>query len=176
VKRVIAGAATLFAAMVSAGCSGYRPSVLHPKLKAPTAADIELTCAQIDLAIDRTDTVRWLILDDGGKLETDDEKAARYLANTVLVPLLWAPASDEGNAVLDAADRRLLKLLQLKRDRRCPARPTILPGVDDLALTAQLEELMSRIDGEEGRQPQLLRARSVLLDGLRVLPAAAAGD
>jgi hypothetical protein len=51
-----------------------------------------------------------------------------------------------------------------------------LPGVDDLALTAQLEELMSRIDGEEGRQPQLLRARSVLLDGLRVLPAAAAGD
>lgn len=174
-KRANAGATALVAATVlSAGCSGYRPSVVHPKLKAPTAADIELTCAQIDLAIDRTDTVRWLILDDGGKLETEDEKAMRIMANTVLVPLLWAPASDEGNAVLEAADRRLLKLLQLKRDRHCPARPTMSPGVDDLALAAQLEDLMSRIDGEEGRQAQLLSARTALLDGLRVLPATAA--
>lgn len=175
-KTVIAGAAALLGAALLAACSSYRPSVVHPKMKAPTAADIELTCAQIDLAIDRTDTVRWLILDDGGKLETEDETTARYLANTILIPLTWAPASDEGHAVLDAADRRLLKLLQLKRDRRCPARPTTTPGVDDLAFTAQLEDLMSRIDGAEGHTPELLRARMALLDGLRVLPAAAAED
>ncbi len=164
----------IFAAGAFAAC-GYQPSVMHPTLAEPTAADIALTCAQIDQAIDRADTVRWVIRDDGGELESGNERAARYSANMLVVPLsLFAMVPmalpDGGHGVLDAADRRLLALLELKRDRRCPVRPTTFPGQDEFALTAAVEALQARMEGEEGWSKPLLAERTRLLDGLRVVP------
>lgn len=168
-------AAAILASGACAGC-GYNPSVIHPVMAKPTAADIALTCAEIDLAIDRADTVRWLIRDDGGELESDNARAARYSANALVIPLsilAMFPTAlpDGGGAVLEAADLRVLGLLVLKRDRRCPARPTTFAGTDDIALAAEVEALQARIAGEEGRAATLLSERTRLLDGLRVMPA-----
>jgi hypothetical protein len=174
-------AVTLVCGVLSAlaGCS-YNPSVTHPVVAAPRAADIGLSCPQIDLAIDRTDTVRWLIRDDGARLESDAAQAGRYTANVFVIALstlaLFPTAlPDGGSAVLDAADGRLLKLLQLKRDRRCPARATAHAGIDDRALTAELEAIDARILGPEGRGRALLDERTRLLDGLRAMPACGDG-
>lgn len=166
----------IFAAGALAAC-GYQPSVMHPTLAEPTAADIALACGQIDLAIDRADTVRWVIRDDGGELESDNARAARYSANVIVVPLsilgmFPIAVPDGGSSVLDAADQRLLALLQLKEDRRCPARQTAFPGKDELALASEIGALQARIAGEEGRSKPLLHERTRLLDGLRVLPPA----
>lgn len=149
---------------------GYQPTVMHPTLAQPTAADIALTCEQIDLAVDRADTVRWVIRDDGGELESDQARAARYSANVLLVAVAPFTIPEGGHGVLDAADQRLMALLQLKRDRRCPARPTRFPGKDELVLASEVEALQARIAGEEGSSKPLLEERTRLLDGLRVLP------
>jgi hypothetical protein len=164
---------------VLAACS-YSPSVTHPAVTAPTAADIALTCPELDLAIDRTDTVRWLLRDDGARLESDAGKSGRYTANAVIIPLsllAMFPTAlpDGGSGVLDAADGRLLKLLALKRDRKCPSRPTAHAGLDDLSLATELESLEERMQGPQGRDRALLDERTRLLDGLRLMsPAAAA--
>jgi hypothetical protein len=134
-----------------------------------------MDCRQIELAIDRADTVRWLIRDDGGKLETSGHKAARYAGNAVLIPISligYFPTyiPDGGHTVLDAADARIRELLQLKRDRGCPPRATTLAGKDDLALLEELEALQAQLAAGDGEQGALFAHRTQLLDGLRVVP------
>ncbi len=107
-----------------------------------------MDCQQIDLSIDRADTVRWLIRDDGGTLETSSHRSARYTGNVFVIPislLSYFPTyiGDGGHAVLNAADGRIRELLQLKRDRGCPARATALPGMDELAVLAELETVQA---------------------------------
>lgn len=163
------------ATLLLAGCS-YRPTIRTPTL--PKLAPIEATmsCPQIDLAIDRADTVRWVIRDDGGSLETSSERSARYAGNVVLVPLsllggVPVAMGDGGHALLTAADRRIRQLLQLKRERGCPARPTTFPQLDDLAMLRELELLQARLDAGQGDQAAVFAERTRLLDGLRVVPS-----
>jgi hypothetical protein len=168
----------LAAAVLLVGCS-YQPSLQHPKLPALVPIETTMDCRQIDHAIDRADTVRWVIRDDGGQLETSGEKAARYTGNFFLVPLTMlggAPlyVRDGGHAVLNAADGRIRQLLQLKRDHGCPPRATTAPGIDDLALLRELETLQQQLDAGQGDEAALFKERSRLLDGLRVVPAPAA--
>lgn len=158
-----------------AGCS-YQPSLQHPKLPALVPIETTMDCRQVDHAIDRADTVRWVIRDDGGQLETSAEKGARYTGNVFLVPLsvlsgfpVFMP--DGGHAVLNAADGRIRQLLQLKRERGCPPRPSALPAMDDLALLRELETVQAQLDAGEGDEAALFKERTRLLDGLRVVPA-----
>jgi hypothetical protein len=154
-----------------------------PTLTPLTAVEKTMDCPQIHLAIDRADTVRWMIRDDGGKLETSGDRAARYAGNVVLVPLSvlltvglksFSPLviGDGGNALLNAADGRIIELLQLKRARRCEPRATSLPGMDDLALLVQLESVQAGTASES----VLFAERTKLLDALRVVPTAVRGD
>jgi hypothetical protein len=157
------------------GACTYQQSLRHPKLPPLVPIDRTMDCRQIDLAIDRADTVRWLIRDDGGSLETSGHKAARYAGNAVLIPISlisYVPAyiDDGGHTVLNAADGRIRELLQLKRDRGCPARATTLPGMDDLALLVELEAVQVQLDAGRGEQAALFGQRTKLLDGLRVVP------
>jgi hypothetical protein len=159
-----------------AACS-YQPSMQHPKLPALVPIDTTMACPQIDVAIDRADTVRWLIRDDGGRLETSSHRAARYTGNFLLVPLsvlamtpMFMP--DSGHAVLDAADGRIRELLQLKRDRGCPPRATALPELDDLALLGALEATQADFGAGRVDEEQMLKQRTRLLDGLRLVPVA----
>jgi hypothetical protein len=156
------------------GACTYQQSLRHPTLPPLVPIDRTMDCGQIDLSIDRADTVRWLIRDDGGRLETSGHKAARYAGNAVLIPISlisYFPTyiDDGGHTVLNAADGRIRELLQLKRDRGCPARVTALSGMDDLTLLAELETVQGQLDAGQGEQGELFRQRMTLLDSLRVV-------
>jgi hypothetical protein len=156
--------------LVFAGCAyRYRPTIDHPMSHTVRPKEVALDCEQLDLAILKVDTVRWVIRDDGGKLETGGERGSRYATNVLLIPLsvvLRGPAyiNDQGNAVLDAADHRILGLLRLKRDHGCPARETSEFGMTDLQMLEVLEPLMPE-KGELDRQA--FDRRTSLLDRLR---------
>ena len=137
--RVLKLTAVMTIGLLLGACT-YQQSLRHPKLPPLVPIDRTMDCRQIDLAIDRADTVRWLIRDDGG------------------------------HTVLNAADGRIRELLQLKRDRGCPARATTLPGMDDLALLVELEAVQVQLDAGRGEQAALFGQRTKLLDGLRVVP------
>ncbi|MGB8326243.1 MAG: hypothetical protein WCE48_01555 [Steroidobacteraceae bacterium] len=148
--------------LLLSACS-YQPTIQHPKLAEITASEATMDCRRIDHAIDQADTVRWVIRDDGGHLESSGRKVARYAGNILMTPFLLhsggAYLSDGGQAALNAADRRIVQLLQLKRGHSCPARATALAGVDDLSLLGQVEPLIGRGDADA--------ERTRLLDALR---------
>lgn len=160
----------VLASLVSAGCAyRYLPTIDHPMSHAVRPKEAALDCEQLDLAILKVDTVRWVIRDDGGKLETGEERGSRYAANVFVIPLSLAirhPGyiGEQGSAVLDAADRRILGLLRLKRDRGCPPRETSEHGMTDLQMLEALEPLIPE-KGELDRQA--FDRRTSLLDRLR---------
>lgn len=154
----------VLAGLASAGCA-YRPTIVHPMSHALRPEDAALDCGQLDLAILKTDTVRWVIRDDGGKLESGGQRAARYAANVLVIPLSYGNyIGDQGSAVLDAADHRILGLLRLKRDHGCPARDTSEPAMTDLQMLEALEPLMP---AQGSLDRAALDRRTALLDGLR---------
>jgi hypothetical protein len=173
---------SLALALTLASCVTYEPSIKHPTVAPPGSAEQKMDCAQIDVALDRADTVRWVIRSDGGELETSSDRAARYAANVVLaVPLsilLSRPGyfPDGGHAVLNAVDGRILAMLQLKRSRGCPPRATALPGKDDLTLLGELEPVQAMIDAGKGDEGVLFEQRTRLLDGLRLMPTMSARE
>jgi hypothetical protein len=71
--------------------------------------------------------------------------------------------NDGGHAVLNAADHRILRLLQLKRARGCPAAATAEPGMSDLQMLEVLEPLMA---ATESPDRQTYDRRTALLDRL----------
>jgi hypothetical protein len=163
------------ATMLWVSACTYQQTLRHPKLPPLVPIDRTMDCRQIDLAIDRADTVRWLIRDDGGTLETSGHKAARYAGNAILIPISligYFPTyiPDGGHTVLNAADERIRELLQLKRDRDCSPRATMVPGKDDIALLVELEAVQAQIESDHGDQGALFAQRTTLLDGLRVVP------
>lgn len=132
-----------------------------------------LDCGQLDLAILKTDTVRWVIRDDGATLETSAERGSRYAANVLVIPLSipfgGGYIRDHGSAVLDAADHRILGLLRLKREHGCPPRDTAETGMTDLRMLEVLEPLMPEANDLDR---QALDRRTALLDKLRApIPA-----
>ena len=150
-------------------------SMRHPTLAGLTEPERLMECAQIDVAIDRADTVRWLIRDDRGTLESSSQRSARHAANVFIVPLsilLLSPGyiPSPGHEVLDAADARLRDLLKLKRSRGCSPRTTCIPGMNDIAVLAELESLQAKLDAKSGDEDALLKKRTRLLDGLRIVP------
>jgi hypothetical protein len=161
----------VLASLVSAGCAyRYQPTIDHPMSHTVRPKEVALDCEQLDLAILKVDTVRWVIRDDGGKLETGGERGSRYATNVLLIPVSLGLGfyvgyfNDQGSAVLDAADHRILGLLKLKRDHGCAPRETSEFGMTDLQMLEVLEPLMPE-KGELDRQA--FDRRTSLLDRLR---------
>lgn len=143
-----------------------------------TPIEKTLDCPQIHLAIDRADTVRWLIRDGGGRLESSSDRSTRYALNTLMAPLMIISRSalfmpSPGHEPLNAADGRIRELLQLKRAQGCPPRVTALRGMNDLGLLSKLELVQADIDARRGDEDALFKERTRLLDGLRIVPAPA---
>ena len=159
--------------IASIGCA-YRPMIKHQVAEAVRPEDASYDCSQLEAAILNIDTVRWVIRDVGGELETSGHKAARYAGNVLVIPLslgAGAPGymADGGHAALNAADHRILELLRLKRARGCAAAATSEPGMTDLQMLQALEPLMP---ANRGPDRQTLDQRTALLDHLRApLPA-----
>jgi len=173
VEVAYADIAMLEACNASFGCA-YRPMIQRPaEAVRPEYASYD--CSQLDAAILKIDTVRWVIRDDGGELETSGHKAARYAGNFLMIPLLLGAGggpfymTDGGHLVLNAADHRIVELLRLKRVRGCPAAATSEPGMTDLQMLEVLEPMMPAT-GSPDRQTY--DHRTALLDRLRApLPA-----
>jgi hypothetical protein len=167
VQLAYADIAMLEACNAPFGCA-YRPMIQQPA-EAVRPEYSSYDCSQLDAAILKIDTVRWVIRDDGGELETSGHKAARYAGNFLMIPLSLGAGgpvylNDGGHAVLNAADHRILQLLRLKRARGCPAAATAEPGLSDLQMLEVLEPLMA---ATESPDRQTYDRRTALLDRLR---------
>jgi len=171
-------------AVVGFVCAGtlaachHHPTIAYPKAVEAGPTEAAFDCPRLDDAILKADAVRWVIRQDGARLLSPDEQDARVagdvalIAASVLACFLCPPVAvfgDEGHAVLDRADRRVLSLLKIKADKGCPAQPTSLTGMNDLQLYAAASALVA----EEARKDPATDVaatrveRMRLLDGLR---------
>ena len=164
-------------AVVLAACQ-HHPTITYPKAVEAGPTEAAFDCARLDDAILKADAVRWVMREDGARLLSPDEHDARVAGDVALIAaqvfscFLCPPVSilgDEGNAVLDRADRRVLSLLKMKSDKGCPAQPTSLSGMNDLQLYAAASALVAEEARKDpGTDVAANRAeRMRLLDGLR---------
>jgi hypothetical protein len=161
------------ACLATCGCAAYHPTIQPVKAQTVKPEDATYDCSQLEAAILRVDTVRWVIRDDGGTLETSGHQAARFAGNLFLI-LGGGIMGDDGNAVLNAADQRICYLLRLKRDQGCPASATSEPGMTDLQMLEVLGRLMPP---NRTADRHTLDQRTLLLDHLRApLPAPSASS
>jgi hypothetical protein len=156
----------------------HHPTIEYPKLTEAGAVEAEFDCAKLDDAILKSEAVRWVMREDGARLLSPGERAARTttdIATTVAAftacTFCFFPASlgEEGHTVLDLADRRLISLLKLKQGKDCPASPTALAGMTDLQMHDKVSQLIAN-EKQKSPPPDVgaLRAeRTRLLDKLR---------
>ena len=156
----------------------HHPTIEYPKLTEAGTVEAEFDCAKLDDAILKSEAVRWVMREDGARLLSPGERAARTttdIATTVAAfttcTFCFFPASlgEEGHTVLDLADRRLISLLKLKQGKDCPASPTALAGMTDLQMHDTVAQLIAK-EKQESPPPDVgaLRAeRTRLLDKLR---------
>lgn len=168
---------TLIFAALLAACQ-HHATIAYPKVPEAGAVEAAFDCARLDDAILKTEAVRWVMRQDGARLLTPGERAARYsagVASTVAVSALClfcvtpGTLGDEGHRWLDGVDRRLLSLLKLKQGKNCPAAPSRIAGLTDLAMYDSLAALVARESDEDPRPDvaALLAERTRLLDHLR---------
>jgi hypothetical protein len=175
-------AAALLVALTA--CIRPDPYFMQTRLKPLSALEKTMECEQIDLAIDRADTVRWVLRDFGARLTSSGLRAFNEAGNLIFgLPLLLFGVSPtelmehgSGHYALDAADIRIRELLQLKRAHGCMPRATTRPGMDDVALLAQLELVEAKLAEKRGDENASLEERTRLLDGLRIVPPPAAAS
>ncbi len=175
--RITTQTAALLIAIVLAGCQ-HKPTIKYPKLPAAGAVEAGFDCAAIDDAILKSEAVRWVMREDGARLLSPDERAARGMADVAttiaaglacfgcISPVVFG---EEGHTKLDVMDRRLVSLLKLKQDKQCDGSPTAIPGMTDLQLYDTIVELLAE---ESDKKPgsdvgELRDRRAYLLDKLR---------
>lgn len=151
------------ACLATCGCVAYDPTIQHVMEPTVKPEDATYDCRQLEAAILRVDTVRWVIRDDGGTLESSGHQAARLASNLFLI-LGGGYVDDGGHAVLNAVDQRIAYLLRLKRDHGCPASATSEPGMTDLQMLEALDPLLPPA---KNLDRQALDKRTSLLDHLR---------
>ena len=96
------------ACLATCGCAAYHPTI-QPVTEQPVKPeDATYDCSQLEAAILRVDTVRWVIRNDGGSLESSGHQAARFAGNLFLI-LGGGYMNDGGNSVLNAADQKALE-------------------------------------------------------------------
>ena len=156
----------------------HHPTIEYPKLTEAGSVEAAFDCAKLDDAILKSEAVRWVMREDGARLLSPGERAARTttdIATTVAAftacTFCFFPVTlgEEGHTILDRADRRLVSLLKLKQTKDCPASPTALAGMTDLQMHDEIARLIAK-ETQESPPPDVgaLRAeRTRLLDKLR---------
>lgn len=104
------------AALAVSGIAGCAGSATHEVVTANQATDTSLTCQQIDSDIIKTQ----MIIDDVNKDKADVSGA------DVVDGILWFPfnliaKSSNYSSALEAADKRMGKLNELKKENNCPS-------------------------------------------------------
>ncbi len=166
----------LLSAMLAA-CEHHQ-TITYPKVPEAGAVEAAFDCERIDDAILKTEAVRWVMRQDGARLLTPGDRAARIsadvastIATSAICLFCVSPVAlgDDGHHSLDGVDRRLLSLLKLKQGKSCPASPSRIAGVTDLQLYDSLAGLVAQ-ETDENPSPDtatLLAERMRLLDHLR---------
>lgn len=154
--------------LVAAGCASY-PQHDYPMLPLPTDHDRALACEQLDDEILRGDAVRWSMRSEGIRVRTSATNTGGLLANLTLIAVggVSVPLPNWGDqALLSAADARIVGLLEIKSSKACPARATVDPSVTDLDVLRQLQT--SEADWKANRISEFtaITDRMRLLDGL----------
>ena len=156
----------------------HHPTIEYPKLTEAGSVEAEFDCAKLDDAILKSEAVRWVMREDGARLLSPGERAARtttdiattVAAFTACTFCFWpVTLGEEGHTILDRADRRLMSLLKLKHVKDCPASPTSVAGMSDLQMYDEVARLVAQ-ETQESPPPDVgaLRAeRTRLLDKLR---------
>jgi hypothetical protein len=115
---------------------------------------------------------------DGARLISPEERVARTTTDvaasvgscfTGLMCISPVYLGEEGHAALDSADRRLLSLLKLKKDKACGAEPTANAAMSDLAMHDATAALVAQESQKAPSKPvgELRAERMRLLDQLR---------
>jgi hypothetical protein len=162
----------LLSALVSfaiAACAS-RPTHVYPLLQPPAETERALTCEQLDDDILRSDAVRWSMRSEGMKVRTSTANAGLILANIPMLAIGVLPASfpDLGRqARVNAADVRIVGLLEIKSGKGCPAQSTADPALSDLDVLRQLQGSDADWKARRISEKTAIANRARLLDGLR---------
>lgn len=155
----------------------HHPTIKYPRLLVAGTVEAGFDCEKLDDAVLKTEAVRWVIRQDGARLISPEERAARTATDVATTAVTFAcffcflpvVLGDEGHSILNIADRRLMSLLKLKDDKRCTALPTAMAGMTDIQMYDTVAGLLAR---EERKDPgtdvgELRAERTRLLDKLR---------
>lgn len=174
-KRACSFVAVIAGVALSA-CT-HQPTIAYPKLTEAGTIESGFDCARLDDAILKTEAVRWVMRQDGARLISPEERVGRVTTDVAaslascFITLCISPVylGEEGHAMLDSADKRLLSLLQLKQAHACAARDTALAGMTDLQMYDTVAKLVAQESAKIPSSPvgELRAERMRLLDGLR---------
>ena len=102
---------TVFTAVILTGCAG---SASHKVLSSHQATDADLSCSQIDMEIAQAQTVI-----DGVNEDKDDISGADVVDGVLYFPFNLIAKHSNYDSALDAADRRISRLQELKTTNSC---------------------------------------------------------
>jgi hypothetical protein len=167
----------LACAWALAACQ-HNPTIVYPESVEAGTTEAGFDCPRLDDAILKADAVRWVMREDGARLLSPLERDARVagdvalMAASVFACFICPPIplfGDDGDAVLDRADRRLLSLLRIKAQNGCPGQPTSFGSMNDLELYRAVATLVAEEAGKDAATDvAAIRAeRMRLLDLLR---------
>ncbi len=134
-KKLYQAAALLGCAVVVVGCAG---SATHDVVSTHQANDDALSCREINSEMTKAQMVI-----DGVNKDKEDLTAA-----DITDGILWFPfnlIAKHGNykSAIEAADRRITHLSDLRKERNCPVMAHDDGGSDPVSQLAKLQELYS---------------------------------
>ena len=170
----------LSAAALLAGChpfQKYQPTIRYPSLPEVSGRETTLDCEALEDALLKTDAVRWAMRQEGARLLTDSDLAARETGDAIIRPIncvMWFDCSvvwgDEGSHMLNQLDQRILALLELKQKRGCDPKATAMASISDLELGDEVRKLVAletRASIPVATRQEALAQRTRLLDAFR---------
>jgi hypothetical protein len=162
----------------------------YPSLPPADPQDRQISCQELDLGISRTETIRWSVRLSGGDPFTTHGARVQHATNVIGIaynitigvpftilstlmlqphPIYWQRSDPHGESLrwaVTAADQREIGLLEIKRDRSCPAR--ILPDGEttDLDLLNQIESTRAALATHQISDQEQMNRQTKLLDQL----------
>lgn len=144
----------IIAAVALSGCAG---SAAHKVVTANQAGDHIMTCDAIDTEIIKTQAII-----DGVNRDKDDVSGADVVDGVLWFPFNLVAKHQNYNDALEAADRRIARLNELKSEKQCGATSAELvkslePAIAELGELAKLykEGAISEAEYKEAKQKLL---------------------
>jgi hypothetical protein len=150
----------------------------YPRLRMPGVAEQRVSCADLDVELARTATIRWIARSRGAIPYTRGEATATHLLNGLVNVVAGLFGATDFSADPDeklrhgvtAAQRRTVGLLELKRAKGCEPRTIAGTGESDLYLLDEIEGARRNPAEGEEKAPAVLARETAWLDELNPSP------